>query len=153
MKDLDGLSLNDTQEHITRLAIEESATNLIEAGSVIVATRVGLGKVAMNSVPVAINQDLKALYVNDKALARYLMYYLHYVAKQLEAAGYGATVRGITLALLRAIEIPVPSLSEQVEIVARLDRIERAMLAQQANIERTKSLMESALHRAFRGEL
>ena len=56
------LYLEHTQEHITEQALESSAANLIPAGNVILATRVGLGKIALNNIDVAINQDLKVLF-------------------------------------------------------------------------------------------
>jgi type I restriction enzyme, S subunit len=58
IKDLTGLYLERTEEHITQEALESSAANLIPAGNVILATRVGFGKVAINIIDVAINQDL-----------------------------------------------------------------------------------------------
>src|SRR5919201_4518884 len=76
IKDLMGLVLEHTQEHITKEALESSAANLIPPGNVILATRVGLGKVALNAVEVAINQDLKALFCSPRLDAKYLVYYL-----------------------------------------------------------------------------
>jgi type I restriction enzyme M protein len=49
---------------ITRKAIDNSATNLIPAGNVIVVTRVGLGKLFQNSFEVCISQDSQGLVID-----------------------------------------------------------------------------------------
>ena len=49
------------RKYITDAAIRESATNLILAGNVIVATRVGLGKIFRNDFDVCISQDAQGL--------------------------------------------------------------------------------------------
>jgi type I restriction enzyme S subunit len=54
---------------------------------------------------------------------------------------------------VRSFRIPVPSLPTQRQIVQKVDRIQQAPLAQEDNLAKTKTLMQSALHRAFRGRL
>lgn len=44
VKDMKALKPNDAEEHITEAAIADSATNLIPANTLIVATRIALGK-------------------------------------------------------------------------------------------------------------
>jgi hypothetical protein len=50
-KDMKGDYIWDTEEHITERAIQESATNLIPAGSILVVVK---SKVLMHRLPVAI---------------------------------------------------------------------------------------------------
>ena len=57
--------LDYTIDSITEEALENSSTNLIPKGSIIVCTRMGLGKIAINRVDTAINQDLKALTLSS----------------------------------------------------------------------------------------
>ena len=78
VKDFKSLEIAGAIEHITALGLKNSAANLIPAGSIIVPTRMALGKAAINTIPVAINQDLKALYVlNPQMVDRdYLFRYL-----------------------------------------------------------------------------
>lgn len=54
---------------------------------------------------------------------------------------------------VRSFRIPVPSLPTQRQIVQKVDRIQQALLAQEDNLGKTEALMQSALHRAFRGRL
>lgn len=124
VKDLKSRLLLDTEDSITTLGVEKSATNIIARGTIIVPTRMALGKVAVAGVDLAINQDLKALIVNDEeALNKdYLSRFLESKAKYIESEGKGATVKGITLDFLKGLDVPLPPLEEQKRIAAILDK-------------------------------
>jgi type I restriction enzyme, S subunit len=104
-------TLDDAQEHITEETIEKSATHLIPAASVIAVTRVGLGKAVINSVPVTINQDLKALQPKRQVCAHYLLFALHHYTWQYVRYGQGPTVKGVRQEDLLNLEIPFPPFS------------------------------------------
>ncbi|EPW6431336.1 restriction endonuclease subunit S [Vibrio parahaemolyticus] len=124
VKDLKSRLLLGTEDSITLLGVEKSATNIIPRGTIIVPTRMALGKVAVAGVDLAINQDLKALIVNDEeALNKdYLSRFLESKAKYIESEGKGATVKGITLDFLKGLDVPLPPLEEQKRIAAILDK-------------------------------
>lgn len=122
VKDLKSGELSDTQEYITREGLENSASTIIDTGTVIMATRMGLGKVAINTIPMSINQDLKGVVCSSRIAPRYLLHFLLSKASMLELAGHGATVKGIKLDYLRSMKIPLPPLDEQRRIAAILDR-------------------------------
>ena len=124
VKDFKRFRLTDTEEHITQQAITDSATNLIEPGTVLLVSRVGLGKVAIAGSRLAINQDIKAVTPNSDILPEYLFWFLLSKAPDIERMGAGATVKGITLNDIKAIQIPVPPLPEQRRIVDLLSRAE-----------------------------
>ena len=57
--------LDETTDRITDAGLENSSSNLIEPGNLLVVTRMGLGKMSINRVPVAINQDLRTLFLSS----------------------------------------------------------------------------------------
>lgn len=139
IKDLTGLYLGHTQEYITKEALDFSAANLIPVGNVILATRVGLGKVAINTIDVAINQDLKALFCSPRLEPKYLVYYLTSLSASIERQGVGATVKGITLKQVENWPLPLPPPSEQrriVEILDQADALRKKRTEADANAER-----------------
>ena len=75
----------------------------------------------------------------------------------MNALGSGATFKEISRKKLASIQIPLPSLPEQKRIVAYLDTIQQKAQALQRLQEETEMeierLIESILHKAFRGEL
>lgn len=122
VKDFKSTSLDQTLESITEDGIANSATNVIPAGSIIVPTRMAVGKVAINTVDLAINQDLKALLPHGEIETRFLLHFLLSKASFLKGRAQGATVKGIKLDLLRSLEFPKLSLKEQRRIAAILDK-------------------------------
>ena len=122
-----------------------SATNIIPAGAVVIPTRMALGKAAINSVDMAINQDLKALLPKSGYNNRFLLHFLLSKASYLEGKGKGATVKGITLDVLRSLEIPLLSEKEQRRIAAILDKAEAIRQKRQ----KTMSLIHVLVRNAF----
>ena len=87
----------------------------------IIATRVGLGKVCILGQETAINQDLKALIPKNNSLdISYLFWWLKSISRAIEEAGVGATVKGVKLPFIKGLRI-VPPLDEQKRIVTMLD--------------------------------
>jgi restriction endonuclease S subunit len=150
VKDLQSQSLESTAESITREGLAKSTSNLIPEGTVIIATRVGLGKAAINRIPVAINQDLKALTPKSKdLLPRYLLYFFLSKAKYLEQAGVGATVKGLTIADYQKINFVLPPLREQERIVKLLDEADELRKLRALADRRTAALIPALFHEMF----
>lgn len=57
--------LNAIKEEISEKGLKFSASNLIPAGTPIVCTRMIVGRIARANSPIAINQDLRALFIRD----------------------------------------------------------------------------------------
>lgn len=122
VKDFKSTELSETQESITEEGVRRSATNVIPAGAVIVPTRMAVGKAAINTIDLAINQDLKALLPTDEVDERFLLHFMLSKSDFLEAQAQGATVKGIKLDLLRSLPFPQITRNEQRKIAATLDR-------------------------------
>lgn len=122
VKDFKSTELAETEESITPEGINDSATNIIPAGSVIVPTRMAVGKAAINTIDLAINQDLKALLPGREVDSRFLLYFMLAQGQYLERHAQGATVKGIKLDLLRSLPFPKISPSEQRRIATILDK-------------------------------
>lgn len=75
VKDMDKHVLKDTVDHISLEAVENSSTNIIPAGTPIIATRMSLGKIVVAHFDSAINQDLKALFLPSEIHRDYLVYW------------------------------------------------------------------------------
>ena len=67
VKDMTSSRPTDTEWHITQEAVSSSSTNIIPKDTIIIATRVGLGKIVRVNFDTTINQDLKALFLNSLA--------------------------------------------------------------------------------------
>ncbi len=110
------------RKYITKEAIENSATNLVPEGSVIVVTRVGLGKVTLTKTPLCFSQDSQALIPKGEIiLPEYSLDYLSVATKKFKSMSRGTTIEGITKNQLSALTIALPPIAEQRRIVARIN--------------------------------
>ncbi|MEJ0056771.1 MAG: restriction endonuclease subunit S [Bacteroidota bacterium] len=76
VKDFTTFDSVKTQEYITHEGLKNSSSNLIPKGKIIIPTRMALGKAVLFDVDVAINQDLKALFLKDDADTKFVFYWL-----------------------------------------------------------------------------
>lgn len=135
VKDMNKHVLQDTVDHISQAAVDNSSTNVIPAGTPIIATRMSLGKIVIADFDSAINQDLKALFLPADIHRDYLVYWYRSVARKIELMGTGTTVKGIRLEALKGLDFALPPLAEQKVIADKLD----TLLAQ---VENTKARLE-----------
>ena len=115
------------RKYITEKAIKESATNLIKKGNVIVVTRVGLGKLFKNDFDVCISQDSQGLILKDVVNADYLVYVLKERVENFKNVSQGSTIQGVTKRQLSEIQIPIPPLEVQREIVSEIEGYQRVI--------------------------
>ncbi len=149
VKDFKSTELAETKESITLEGINNSATNVIPAGSVIVPTRMAVGKAAINTVDIAINQDLKALLPNCQVNSRFLLHFMLAQGKYLESQAQGATVKGIKLDLLRALPFPKTSPVEQRQIATILDKADAIRRKREQALTLADDFLRSAFHEMF----
>ncbi|MBB6306382.1 restriction endonuclease subunit S [Xanthobacter tagetidis] len=127
-KDMKADEIFDTEDHITVEGLQSSATNLVQPGAALIVVRSGILRhsipVAINRVPAAINQDMRAIQPNETCDVRYLArLIIGFQAELLRLwSKAGATVESLEYDLVASTEIPVPPLAMQRRIVDFLDR-------------------------------
>jgi type I restriction enzyme S subunit len=162
-KDMKQFVIRDAEDHITSEAVESSATRIVAEGSVLIVTRSGILRhslpVAVNEIPVAINQDLKALELQDGVDPRYVAWALRRFEDDIlhRCSKGGTTVQSIVLPWLLEFRIPVPPAAEQLRIVAAVEeqysRLEAAQRTIDEALDRVRSLRATTLGHAFAGRL
>lgn len=108
--------LEDTIDHITQNGLENSASNLIDTDAIIICMRMALGKIVKIKQPMAINQDLRAIWLMPFVDADYFFFFY----STLKVEGHGMTVAGINKKQLMSYMMPIPPLPEQRRIVERI---------------------------------
>jgi len=148
----DKLELTTGEKFVSEEAVKKSATKIVPKDSIIFATRVGVGKVGINRIDLAINQDLAGVLIdNENYDIKFLAYQLgidsiqQYVAMNKR----GATIKGITRDCLEEIRLNIPSLPEQKKIVHILSMVQRAIEAQERIIQSTTELKKALMHKLF----
>ena len=122
---IDGREIKNGQRYITKEGLKNSATKLVPYNNLLVATRVGIGKVALNKIDIAISQDLTGVVLNQKlAIPDFIYWSLVNNANRLKALAQGSTIKGVLREDLGKMEIPLPSLPEQQKIAEILSAVD-----------------------------
>ena len=157
VKDLHERFPKDTIDHISEEAVSDSATSLVPEDTLIVATRMSLGKIARPKFKTAINQDLKALFLVDGLDKTYVEYWWRSQSSLIQSLGTGTTVKGIRLEDIRGLEFPLAPTSEQKRIADKLDTLQARVDATRARLDRIPELLkrfrQSVLAAATSGQL
>ena len=116
VKDLKKLVLDDSIDYISEAGLNNSAANLIPAWTLIISTRMAVGKAVFVTIDVAINQDLKALFPKDNLNKFFLFHWFFANSDNILSLASGSTVKGIRLEVLKGLKLALPSVEEQLEI-------------------------------------
>jgi type I restriction enzyme, S subunit len=144
--------ITSTEHSITAEAVKASATNIIPAGNVVIATRVGLGKVCLLAQDTAVNQDLRGIVPKSKKEidVGFLFAWFKSISEQIIAEGTGATVQGVKLPFIKGLAVPYPEMEEQRRIVTLLDEafadIATAKANTEKNLQNARDLFDSSLN-------
>jgi len=116
------------KKYITTKALNNSATNIVPKGNLLIATRVGIGKVAINKIDIAISQDLTGIVIDkNKAIPLFLYWVIANNEKFLKSLSQGSTIKGILRDELRNLKLPLPSLPEQQKIAEILSTVDERL--------------------------
>lgn len=130
-KDMKQAVIDDTTDYVSAEAVENSATSVVPAGTILVVVRSGILAhslpIAQIARPVAFNQDIKAVIPSSgEALPDYLYWYLRSQSQNVVARGVkkGATVHSVQSGFMENLRVPMHSLAQQRRIVDLLTRAE-----------------------------
>ena len=162
-KDIKVARLWNSSDHVSTGAIAASATTVIPKGSVLLVTRSGILAhtlpIATNEVPLAINQDLKAITPFPGIDAEYLAWTLRGLERRIlkECSKHGTTVHSVEVPRLQAFEVPVAPRQEQHRIVAKIEELfselDKGIESLKTARRQLEVYRQSVLKHAFEGKL
>ena len=150
----------DCEGRITTEAMRSSNTKILPINSVMIALN-GQGKtrgtVALLKTEATCNQSLVSISpINIEALMPEFLFYnlkMRYRELRRMTGDGGNDRRGLNMVLLREIEIPLPSMANQIEIVKNLKLADESIQELKTQIElkeeHTKDLRKSLLSKSF----
>jgi len=144
---INGREVVTGQRYITKEGLQNSATNVVPKYNLIVATRVGIGKVVINKIDIAISQDLTGI-VLDKNVSNpdFLYWYITNNENILKSMAQGSTIKGILRESLGNLQLPLPPLPEQQKIAEILSTVDEAIEKVDDSIEKTERLKKGLMH-------
>ncbi len=147
--------LQNTICKISDDGVKNSSTQIISKNEVIIATRVGLGKVCILCQDTAINQDLKGIIPksDNKLIRKFIFWWFRSKSNYIVSNGVGATVKGVKLSFVSNLKISLPTISTQKRIVSHLDKLSSKVRAieekYQKMVEECDALKQAMLRDVF----
>ncbi len=149
---INGKMVTSGQRYITEKGLNESSTHLVPHGNLLVATRVGIGKAATNSIDIAISQDLTGVIIKkDKIIADYGYWFLINNSSRLKSLAQGSTIKGILKDDLTNLKLPLPPLSEQRRIAEVLGTIDRKLELERRRKEKLERVKKGIMNDLLTG--
>jgi len=135
---------------ITQDGLRKSAATLVKAGTLLLVTRTGVGKIGIAPYDLAFSQDITAIFPDaDRVDTRYLCRFLQTQVQYFDRASRGATIKGITRDALNRLEIPLPPVSEQRRIADILDKADAIRRKRREAETRFDELLKSTFIQMF----
>ena len=128
-------------KNITEKGLRNSATNIVPKGSLLISTRVGIGKVGIAGIDIAISQDLTGLVLDtSKVGVEYLYWAFLNQSSHLGLLSQGSTVKGLTRDYLKNLRFFLPPLPEQKKIAEILSTVDQGIEKVDKAIQKTQRL-------------
>lgn len=146
----------------TKKIAEAYKRSTLRTGDVLLSIRGTYGRICV--VPPELNganitQDTARLTIHESVNAAYIVMYLRSqpVQNRMKRAAKGVAVHGVNIGDVRALQVALPPLEEQVEIVRRVDALLTVADVIEARLatasSRAGKLPQAILSKAFKGEL
>jgi len=152
-KDMKSDVITDSIDHITEEAIANSTTNLVPEGSVLMVIRSGILKhdlpVAINAVPVTINQDIKAFIPGESITASFLRNYFKAIEADVLAGVRGVTADNIDFKSFQQREIIMPPMYLQIAFEDFCKQVDKSKIAVQKALDEAQVLFDSLMQQYF----
>ena len=142
------------RKFITNEAVIKSATNIIPKGSIIVVTRVGLGKVALSDFSLCTSQDFQSIITNKELIInKYLKYYISNQINKIIKNSQGSTIKGITKEQIYNMFLMLPALKEQEKIAEILSAWDDGIETLEKLIEQKKIFHKALMKNLLIGKI
>ena len=141
--------IDSTRRKITELGLESCSSELLPVRSVIISTRAPIGYLAINTVPMAINQGCRGLITGVRFNYAFLFYSLVSAKPRIIDLGAGNTFKELSGTSLKIFSIPVPSPPEQQKIADCLSSLGGLIAAEGRMLEALKAHKKGLMQQLF----
>lgn len=145
--DNDIYNINMTR-FITQDAIDDSATKIVPKDSILIVSRVGVGKVVKASCDLCTSQDFTSI-INPDGDATFLSYAVLRLMQSKLQCVQGTSIKGIPSDEIKNYILRIPCLAEQQKIADCLSSLDEVIEKQKATLAAWKELKKGLLQQMF----
>ena len=149
--------IRDVEGRITNRGLRESSTKIVPPKCVLVGLA-GQGKtrgtVAFSTIELCVNQSIAAIYPNESFFPEYLYHNLDARYDEMRGMSTGDSGRGgLNLQIIRAIELPFPTIDEQRAIAAILSDMDAEIAVLEQRHKKTRAIKQSMMQQLLTGKI
>jgi type I restriction enzyme S subunit len=129
-------------------AIQATATKVVPPNSILLVSRVGVGKLAISRASICTSQDFTNFTPAKDDLV-FLAYCIKSLKTKLLALNQGMAIKGFTKDDISNIGIPLPKLNEQQKIADCLSSLDELIAAQARKVDALKTHKKGLMQQLF----
>lgn len=153
ISDMHGKFLSQTEEYITDAGLVASSAKMFSRGTILYTIFATLGETCILNIDATTNQAIAGISVKHEfateIAVEYLYYFLMSIKEHIMRVGRGVAQNNINLRILRNVNIVLPSLERQNEIVRRLSDVESILSLRQRQAEKLDELVKARFVEMF----
>ncbi|MGH3836202.1 MAG: restriction endonuclease subunit S [Pseudonocardiaceae bacterium] len=123
------------------------------AGTLCVTIAANIAKTGILTFDACFPDSVVGFTSENSATVEFVRSWLSFLQGSLEDNAPKSAQRNINLAILRSLEVPLPSVELRQEFAQRVTGVERLKVSHRAHLAELDALFASLQYRAFRGEL
>ena len=157
-RELNTTYTKDPERYINQEALDNSSAKLFTKGSLLIGMYdTAALKMSILDRDGAFNQAISGVMPNDTVDLNFILHSINSIKPDVLKQRSGVRQKNLNLSKIKNIPISLPPISEQKEIVVKLDALENELNSLKAKREKRKSsfeeLKKSILQKAINGEL
>lgn len=141
--------LENTEEKITQIGLDESSANLFPKETVLFAMYASIGEVVILKKEMTTSQAILGCVCNSKIKPSYLWAWFKINKERLIRMGRGATQSNLNAGIVRNLEIKLPNIEAQVDILTKIENYLDSIEKCSTKIASSKSLQKSLINQIF----
>ena len=146
-----------TEHHQTLSEFGMEQSRMFSAGTLCITIAANIGDVAILSYDCCFPDSVVGFIPNGRSISKFIYYMMSVLQKELEYNAPATAQKNKNLKILNAVEMNIPPVIEQTEIVHILDDLlakeQQAKEVAEKVLEQIDLIKKAILARAFRGEL
>ena len=148
--DLKDEYLYEVEDYITEAGLKNSSAKMYEPNTVLIAMYgATIGATSILKFPACTNQACAAFKENDKVLPEYLYYFLRSKKAQFVKDGVGGAQPNISAGYLKNVTMELRTKTEQTEIVAALDKVQKIIRNRNQQLSALDNLIKARFVEMF----
>ena len=146
-----GKYVDNADEYITQEGLDNSSAKMFSKGTILYTIFATLGEVGILTIDACTNQAIAGITIKDhsEVLLDFLFYYLKSKKAYVNKIGRGVAQNNINMSILRGFKVPLPSISEQHQIVSVLDAVSNVIGFRQKQLTELDNLIKARFVEMF----